>query len=175
MRNITNELINEHRNILRVIALTLNECDKMEAGSPINKQLMADVVLFIQKYADGFHHAKEEDILFTAMLENQDCMHCNPIPVMLSEHDEGRAYLKALVEANEQNDVEALIVSARGYCFLLAQHIHKEDNVLYPMAEDALNENQKSQVEDKYAKVDVHSFIEKDIIAFIETLEEKVY
>lgn len=175
MKNISNELVNEHRNILRVIALTLNECDRMEAGSPINKQLIADIVLFIKKYADGFHHAKEEDILFTAMLENQDCMHCNPIPVMLSEHDAGREYVRAMVEANEQNDTDALIASARGYCFLLAQHIHKEDNVLYPMAEDALNDTQKAMVEDKYANVDVHSFIETDIIAYIESMEERVY
>jgi hemerythrin-like domain-containing protein len=107
------------------------------------------------------------------MLDNQECLHCNPIPVMLSEHEAGRQYVKGMVEALEQNNVEALVENARGYCYLLSQHIYKEDNVLYPMAEEALNESQKDAVNEQYSKVNVDDFMETDILQFIQGLENK--
>lgn len=175
MKNITKDLMSEHQNILRVIDLTRIECDKLENGQPLNTELMNDIVLFIRKYADGFHHAKEEDILFTAMLAKSENMHCNPIPVMLMEHDAGRMYVKDLVEALEQGNVEAVLENARGYCELLEHHIIKEDNILYPMAEEALTDDDKAKVEDKYAQVELSNFIETDILLFIEDLENKAF
>lgn len=174
MKNITKDLMDEHQNILRVIALSLKECDNLESGKPLNKGLINDIVLFIRKYADGFHHAKEEDILFVAMLENQQNLHCNPIPVMLSEHDAGRQYVKAMIEALDKGSIDELVENIRGYCFLLSQHIYKEDNVLYPMAEDALQDEQKTIVEATYAAVQQSDFIHMDIHLFIDSLEQRV-
>ncbi len=39
------------------------------------------------------------------------------------------------------------------YCQLLQNHIYKEDNVLYPMVEEALNDQQKLVVLTKYDEV----------------------
>lgn len=170
MRNVTVVLAEEHQNILKVIDIVLKECDKMERGSETDKAFFDKVILFIQKYADGYHHSKEEDILFKTMLRNLDNMHCNPIPVMLNEHDAGREYVKHMIEALAQNNKEELIESARGYCYLLQDHIYKEDNILYPMAEQSLNEEQKKQVEDSYKDVKVVEYFDTDIHAFIDSL-----
>ncbi|MFV0344801.1 MAG: hemerythrin domain-containing protein [Bacteroidales bacterium] len=152
--NITEDLMNEHQVILGVIAKTLNECDNIEGGKELNKDFFSKVVDFIRNYADKFHHAKEEDILFTKMLENMANMHCNPIPVMLHEHEEGRNYLKGMVDGLENSDTKKIIYCARGYCTLLQQHIYKEDNVLYPMAEEAISETQKEQLNEQYKQVE---------------------
>ena len=170
MANVTKVLSDEHQNILKVIDVVLNECEQLENGEAIDVKFFQKVISFIKNYADGFHHVKEEDILFKTMLSNLEHMHCNPIPVMLNEHDLGRHYVKGMVLALAQENVESLIENARGYCFLLQNHIYKEDNVLYPMAEQALDEQQKQQVDESYQKVKATDFFEKDVDVFIRSL-----
>jgi hemerythrin-like domain-containing protein len=171
MLNITNVLSDEHQNILKVIDIVLNECNKIEEGKKVDKIFFDKVINFIKKYADGFHHAKEENILFTEMLDNLENMHCNPIPVMLNEHDEGREYVKEMIESLEQNNDVNLLGNARGYCYLLQNHIFKEDNILYPMAEESLDDNQKQKIEELYNKVEIDNFFETNIQEFINGLQ----
>lgn len=153
MKNITETLSGEHQNILNVIQKVLAECRKIENGASPEPEFFRQVIDFIRNYADKFHHAKEEDVLFKAMLENTGNLHCNPIPVMLHEHEAGRAYVQGMEEGLSENEPDKIIEHARGYCYLLQEHIYKEDNVLYPMAEEALSDIQKSRVLDQYDTV----------------------
>ena len=171
--NITQELSQEHQLILSVIASVLNECDAIENGKDIDHGYFQSVVHFIKNYADGFHHVKEEDILFQTMEQNSHHMHCNPIPVMLREHDEGRQYVKGMQQALTANNTSDLLDNARGYCFLLQQHIYKEDHVLYPMAEEALNDQHKQQVEHAYQQVNISDYFETPIETFVEKLTDR--
>ncbi len=170
MKNVTQVLSEEHQNILKVINIVLEECEQLEYGKKLDKKFFNEVIEFIKNYADGFHHVKEEDILFKTMLNNPEQMHCNPIPVMLNEHDAGRQYVKGMELALSQEKVKDLIENAQGYCYLLQNHIYKEDNILYPMAEQGLDEQQKQQIDDSYQKVKAADFFKKDIDSFISNL-----
>lgn len=172
MKNVTQVLSDEHQNILNVINIVLEECERLTYGKELNRSFFREVIGFIKNYADGFHHIKEEDILFKSMLNNLENMHCNPIPVMLNEHDAGRQYVKGMEAALSKGDVKNLVENAQGYCYLLQNHIYKEDNVLYPMAEQALNEQQKQQVDNSYRQVNASDFFEKDIDTFIKNLKQ---
>lgn len=165
MKNITKILSDEHQTILKAISAILKECT--ENGKEVNMAFFQKAIDFIKNYADKFHHAKEEDILFTAMLENMENLHCNPIPVMLHEHDEGREFVKGMEQGISEKNTEKLIENARGYCILLQQHIYKEENVLYPMAEEALNVEQKEIVNQKYHEVELKLNAEMDVDALV--------
>ena len=67
--DISQALVDEHRLILRMIALLERNAARTAAGNYANWQFYLDGVDFIRKYADRFHHAKEEDVLFEAMIE----------------------------------------------------------------------------------------------------------
>ncbi|MDP3026300.1 MAG: hypothetical protein Q8N63_01225, partial [Nanoarchaeota archaeon] len=71
-------LIDEHKNILKVIQALENECDSLESGKKIDKIFFEKSINFIRTYADKFHHAKEEDILFVELCSDEVKMHCNP-------------------------------------------------------------------------------------------------
>lgn len=167
MGNITQVLEDEHQIILKVIDAALKECEATENGTTPKIEFFQKTINFIKNYADKFHHAKEEDILFKAMLANAENLHCNPIPVMLHEHEEGRAYLKGMEQSLAENNIARLIEYTRGYCKLLQNHIYKEDNVLYPMAENALSDEQKKAVNEKYREVELRLQAEMDIDALI--------
>lgn len=104
MKNITQILSDEHQIILKVIDAVNTECSELEKGKTFDIGFFQKTIDFIKNYADKFHHAKEEDILFKAMLENVEHLHCNPIPVMLHEHDEGRTFVKGMEEGISENN-----------------------------------------------------------------------
>ncbi|MCU4174021.1 hemerythrin domain-containing protein [Carboxylicivirga sp. N1Y90] len=163
MKNITQLLSAEHQTILKVIDAVVKECEALENGKELELEFFQKTIDFIKNYADKFHYAKEEDILFKAMLENIENLHCNPIPVMLNEHDEGREYVKGMEQGIAENNQGKIIENARGYGMLLTDHIYKEDNVLYPMAEEALTSEQKDLVNQQYQEVEQKLNAEMDV------------
>ena len=44
--------------------------------------------------------------------------------------------------------------NARSYCGLLEEHIYKEDNILYPMAEEAMGPERSAKLRERFAAVD---------------------
>lgn len=152
--DITQTLKDEHQNILRVMRLAEQQCQIIEKGEQTDVDFFTKLFDFIAVYVDKFHHGKEEDILFEAMLNNEEHLHCNPVPVMLYEHDSGRGFLKEMCEALAENKPEELCLATRGYIDLLSNHIYKEDNVLYPMAEEAIGAAEKKSINDRYQQAE---------------------
>jgi len=142
--NPIEKLVDEHKVILRGIDLLEKGAKTLESGKEIESGFFNSMIDFIREFADHYHHAKEEDILFKRMEKAGFPVDTGPVGVMLSEHDEGRGYVAEMESANVQyregnkSSVPALIENARNYIYLLRQHINKEDNILYPMAENVL-------------------------------------
>lgn len=144
--NVTQVMVDEHKLILRMITLVERNTALLEAGRFRNWQFYLDAADFIRSYADRFHHAKEEDVLFTALVKNGMPEKQSPIEAMHMEHDQGRAHVRAMEEAAQKaldgNTGQSIVIieHARGYAALLRGHIEKEDGILYPLAERVLPE-----------------------------------
>ena len=167
-------LSDEHQNILKVIDALLKECDSLQSGKKIDKGFFNKTIEFVRGYADKFHHAKEEDILFVELSKDEIQMRCNPIQQMLHEHDLGRDFIKELEKGIEDNNKDKIIENARGYAQLLQEHIFKEDNILYPMADEALNKNAKNGMLKRFKQVEQRLIKEKEKhMLFLKELKEK--
>jgi hemerythrin-like domain-containing protein len=147
-------LMNEHRRIERVLDAVRGYAAGLRAdGAAPPRADLAGLVEFIREYADALHHGKEEAILFAAMCRHGFSADGGPIAVMLAEHDEGRRHVAAMAEiAGATGDwtAEERARAARaleGYAALLAPHIMKEDQILYPMARHHLPEEAYAEVE----------------------------
>ena len=159
-------LIDEHKNILKVIQALAEKCNE-----DFDKEFFVKSIDFIKNYADKFHHAKEEDILFKELCKDTVEMHCNPTQQMLHEHDIGRNFVKGMEEGLANNDEVKVKENARGYAQLLQEHIFKEDQILYPMANEALSLEVKKEILEKSKQVrldfpDVEKYLE-----FVKSLE----
>jgi hemerythrin-like domain-containing protein len=154
--NITQTLVDEHRLILRMIALLEQNAPRTAAGQYTNWQFYLDGIDFIRQYADRFHHAKEEDVLFEALVANGMPKEHSPVAAMLMEHDQGRSFVKNLEEAvreaqaGRSDRYQAIADNALGYAALLKDHIAKEDGVLYPLAERVLPEAVRPSITERY-------------------------
>jgi len=135
-------------------------CQKLEAGESVDPQHLEQAVAFIKGFADRWHHGKEEDLLFPAMEEAGISGEGGPIGVMLVEHVEGRNYVKGMSEAIERygaGDRQAwseFVTNGRNYIALLQQHIFKEDNILYPMADMRLTEKRQEELSEQFEVVE---------------------
>jgi len=144
--NVTSVMVAEHQLILRMIALVEHNTEQMEQGRFRDWQFFLDAIDFIRNYADRFHHAKEEDVLFVELIKNGMPEKNSPIEAMHMEHDQGRAFIRGLEVAaqkamdGETGQLRVISANARGYASLLRGHIDKEDNILYPLAERVLPE-----------------------------------
>ena len=154
MQNILKPLCDEHQNILKMIEALLKECAALEDSGKINAAFFQNAIDFVRNYADKFHHAKEEDILFAELCKDTVKMHCNPVRQMLYEHNLGRDFIKRLEEALMRQDKNEIIINARGYTDLLREHIYKEDNILYPMADETLSAEIQRQISDKFQQIE---------------------
>lgn len=134
-------LMTEHRTIEKVIDALLAFAGELRRRGATEREELARFVGFLRHFADRLHHGKEEDILFAAMADHGFPTEGGPIAVMLAEHVRGRALIQIMAQAVEgaapwtDSDRARIAEAAGGYGALLRAHIHKEDAILYPMAE----------------------------------------
>ncbi len=152
--NATQFLKDEHKVIKLVMDVLERICGRLIAGESVDSEHLEKIVDCIRVFADHSHHAKEEDLLFPEMEKAGIPRQGGPIGVMLSEHDEGRGYVKGMLEGIERykkdgGGVDQIVKNAQQYMQLLRQHIDKEDQILYMMADQRLSlEAQKKLLND---------------------------
>ena len=146
-------LMKEHRLIERALDAMDGWVTNLGPGSESDdKAELARFVAFIRGFGDAYHHSKEEDILFVAMVENGFPRQAGPIAMMLHEHDLGRSLVNVLDGLAQQSatwseeDHGTLARTVQELSTLLRQHIQKEDQILYPMADARLPEPVKEEI-----------------------------
>jgi len=144
----TELLMEEHLLIERALRMLLQLAERGKPGPEI-----ASVLSFLSEFADGHHHAKEEQILFPALEEAGFPRDDGPVAVMLHEHDLGRSLIARMRELSPLESEAArkgFLDAAGQYAELLSQHIQKENNVLFRMAERAIDGPERQRVEEAF-------------------------
>ena len=145
----TQVLKEEHELILQALDALEKKVAALEAGAAPDRTYFDKAVEFLRSFADRCHHGKEEDLLFKAMVHRGFPQHGGPIAVMLSEHETGRAFIRGIAEGaaalgTDPGAAKQIVENGRGYIGLLRAHINKENNILFPMADNVLTaEDQK--------------------------------
>jgi len=145
----TEILSDEHRVIERV----LDALQRLTAV-PVNPSLeqWRKALEFFRHFADQCHHFKEEKVLFPALEEHGIPREGGPIGMMLAEHEEGRGHVRSMIDAVEQvaqgNGAAStrLLDHARAYVTLLREHIQKEDDILFRMADEVIPEDEQRRI-----------------------------
>jgi len=156
----TDILMAEHRVIERVLVVLNTAAERLEQGQPVRPGFFVDASDFIKGFADGCHHRKEEGVLFEAMVNHGMSRLGGPIAVMLADHEQGRSFTRGMraaaqkLETGDASAREAVITNARGYVNLLQQHILKEDNILFPMADRVIPVAEHAKVAEDFERVE---------------------
>jgi len=173
MNTATQNLENDHVYILRLIDVM----EKMVITISTDISHLETVISLIKNYADGYHHAKEENLFFPLLVKKGFSNVQGPIPVMLHDHAEGRNFVKGMateIEAYKAGNLSALphiYENMQGYIDLLRAHIGKENNVLFRMADRTLSAEEQQGLLTEFASMEKTGYENEQIHLFITAIE----
>lgn len=156
MTTATQNLENDHVQILRLIEVM----ERIAGSTEPNVEHLETIVKVIREFADGLHHAKEEQLLFPLMVQKGFSNESGPVAMMLHEHELGRNFIKEMAEnislykQGERIALSAIYSNMLGYADLLKNHIGKENNVLFRMADNAFTPSEQESLLLDFAKVE---------------------
>jgi len=127
----------EHAVILQVLTSLQRIAIRGVARRAIPQPHADQALEILRQFADRCHHGKEEDILFPALVAKSPGF--GPTAVMRSEHVEGRALIAAMADACAAHQPDVFAVNVDAYVALLREHIRKENEVLFPLAQQMLS------------------------------------
>ena len=172
----------EHTNINRLNQVIQNIALEILHGEEVPVEDLRDIVTFIRDYGDAYHHGKEEEILFQAMLDELGAIGEKLVRNgMFVEHDQGRSLvidLEQAVNAYEVNPTEEgkldILANALGYRRQLMAHIDKENDVIYPFAKKQLKKETLERVEEESRAFDEkNKEVREKHLSLLEELEAK--
>jgi len=139
-------LSSDHRTILRALDLLRPIALRVNSNGPDAAADARILLDFFREFADTCHHSKEEMLLFPRLKEAGMRAEGGPLAVLLLEHDQGRTLLRMMGKALEGRKSSDFAIYADRYARLLADHIEKEDRVLFARADSILTENDDEQL-----------------------------
>jgi len=139
-------LMDEHEVISAVQELVNKAGNQWENDAG---QYAADVrrlLVFFREYSDGFHHRKEEKVLFPLLAGHPEFMQQGLIAELEEHHEMFRQYARECAQALEKGEWAASHHILRRYMSDLLDHIAVENDELFVMAGNLLDEREMEKI-----------------------------
>jgi hemerythrin-like domain-containing protein len=133
------DLRREHETI-EAVASAFVAFAALRAGTGEDPADEACFLRFFRLYAGRFHHGREEEVLFAALVRETDApQHRGPLRALLEDHQEMAVVLdeleSLLLSPSPPGEARAVLRAVTRYASLLLQHIDAESSVLFPECE----------------------------------------
>ena len=169
-------LVGEHEMIERAMDVLRQELDKVPAltHNPVTLKRAID---FLVEFGDHIHNQKEEQHLFPLMVE-RGIPASGPIRVMLLEHEAERGLLQQMMDevAGLPATSNRMRVEYRqkglDYLEIRANHIWKENDVLYMMGRQVLTEGDNQVLLAAFEKINSEAYGDTAAQKFTVMLDE---
>lgn len=156
--HVTRILTKEHVLIKQVLDLLDESRQALETGILVPMIFFEKAGIFCSEFADRFHHFKEEFLLFGLLSYKKQGELDTAMGVLRYQHDRCRqcmAQITRALERYEKKDemtVTLVLEHLSVYVSLLHRHIHMEDHLFFPMAEESLSTKEKDSLTDQFAE-----------------------
>ena len=158
----TEVLKQDHRVIERALAVLERCVDRLRRDEPVERSTLEKILDFFRGFADKCHHEKEEHLLFPLLVARGIPKESGPIGVMLMEHEDGRRFISGFAGGVEELDRDPdgakrlILENALRYTQLLREHIYKEDNILFAMADSVLAPEEQRELVGQFEQLEHH-------------------
>lgn len=144
----TEMLVEEHKVFNQALDSFRLARERMEQGVNPPVAFFEKAVDFARNYVDKYHHFKEEYLMFGRLAEKHHSDIDGEIEALRQQHDHGREYVSEMANAlkgyaqGKDAQITIMLENLASYTTLLRHHIHREDNVFYPMVERDLSQQE---------------------------------
>ncbi len=170
-------LVHEHELIERAMAVLKMNLEALDDGTHDPTQITRSLD-FLLEFGDKVHNKKEEDHLFPLMEKHGIPVEGGPLGVMMMEHEAERDLLaRMMLAVPELADLPAdkratFKQEGMDYLRIRAEHIWKENDVLYAMGRQVLPPEQAAGLVDKFNAIDMEAYGAKAKENFLSMIEE---
>lgn len=130
---------------------------KMDQGEKPPREFFEKALRFAREFADGFHHIKEEHLMFVRLAQKAGGSMDGQMESLRHQHETGRDHIASIgaaldgYEAGNPVKTDQIRRSLAAYVPMLREHIHTEDHIFFPLAEKALTDEELQQLEVAFA------------------------
>jgi hemerythrin-like domain-containing protein len=135
-----------------------------------------EIVGFLDRFMDKFHHAKEEKFMFPAAVRN-NVMKQEGMDHLLKEHGEARAYIRSMEDALKKGKMPVFYDSAKKLVEHMTHHIKEEENEFFPKIEDGMDGDEDMRVYKEFEAFTNKMFTEdvyKATESFAQTIQDDI-
>jgi len=141
----TNHLIQEHKTILRALDVLDAMATRVEHDQPVESKDVDALLRFLRAFADDHHQGEEESALFPELMKSSAGMH-PALRQMALEHDRERSLVEGLEDSLRTRKGREFVELGGRLCDLLRNHIRKEDQILFEIADRSLSAEQDERI-----------------------------
>jgi len=140
-------LVAEHELIERAMAVLKGCLESIELSVEVDTVKLGRALDFLIQFGDRIHNTKEEQFLFPLMGRKGIPVQGGPIGVMIMEHEAERQLLSRMLTLlpgfTELPFADRIHFKEEGmeYLKIRADHIWKENDILYPMGRQVLSDD----------------------------------
>lgn len=155
----TQQLAAEHRVIEEVLAALDRVVADAERTRVVPVTFLKQLVTFSRSFVDQCHHGKEERCFFPCLVKRGVPAEGGPIQVMLREHEEGRRLVGVIEDTLVRHEdgraaLDDVLGACRDYVDLLRTHIEKESQVLFPLGDAVMGDDDEAGTGQCFADMD---------------------
>jgi hemerythrin-like domain-containing protein len=161
----TETLQKAHKICYLVIAAAQRRSVAVRGGDEFHPENVVMLVDFLD-YFDHCHDHKEDNLLFAKLAERGMSTSTGILAELMQEHDELITRLEAIGEGlprargGDRHAITQLLDKIDAYLQLLDDHMHREDEVLFPMVEHVLTHHDLEELAREYESVESQEIIE---------------
>ncbi len=151
-------LANEHGLIRRNLDNLQIALERIQDDKKVPREFFEKGVEFSRLFTDKYHHFKEEGVMFALLAQKKSGEIDGQVEALRQQHETGRnavARISEALDGYEKGDTHSklqLLENLSIYISQLRYHIHIEDHAFYPLAEEALTEDEMSAVGQEFLR-----------------------
>ena len=156
----TEDLRAEHVGVRRMLDIMDSMGGRARRGEQLEADDLAQTVEFLRVFVDKCHHTKEEELLFPAIRAASISSAEQTIPVLLVDHARGRTTVASIAAAAQrlaegEGSANAELAEAiGGYTQLLREHIRREEDDCFDIADRELPDAVQEQLGEGYERIE---------------------
>jgi regulator of cell morphogenesis and NO signaling len=154
------QLKSEHIPLLSKMEGLLALCTKVENGENSGENFKKLRPAVLEFFAELDPHSEREEGVLFEMMAVYIGRESGPIAVMEYEHNQAKTLIKSFLESTEngydshsEEKVQEDTILVKQATYTLQDHFSKEENVLFPMAERMLKEEEKQELLERIQKI----------------------
>jgi hemerythrin-like domain-containing protein len=153
--NPLNVMYAEHDIIMKAEDIIKNLDKVWENDEEKYKEVVTTLITFFREYADGYHHRKEEEVLFPAIHGHPDFVLQEILEEFETHHEDFREYTTEIEDAIAEGDYEKSYKELNSYVQDLLDHIGAENDELFSLAESLIDEDDLETIFFKFKDIDM--------------------